>query len=55
MSVGGSEREKIYDFMVREMCEGGDEEKGGLLDGSELGYKGGGICGCGGWGMLGRV
>lgn len=55
LDIPRTDRQDIYDFIVKEMAEVADPETGGLLSAEELGYKPGRVSRSAAWAMLARV
>ena len=55
LDIERTDKQVIYDFIVKEMAEVADKETGGLKTAKELGYKPGRISKSAAWGMLARV
>lgn len=55
LEIERTNRQTIYDFIVKEMAEVSDEETGGLLSADELNFKPGHVSKSAAWGMLSRV
>lgn len=55
LDIPRTDKQEIYDFIVKEMSEVADEETGGLKTAKDLGYKPGRISKSAAWGILARV
>lgn len=55
LDIPRTDKQEIYNFIVKEMAEVSDDETGGLLSAKELGYKPGRISKSAAWGMLARI
>ena len=55
LDIPRTDKQTIYDFIIKEMNEVSDVETGGLLTAGELGYKPGRISKSAAWGMLARI
>lgn len=55
LDIPRTDKQTIYDFIVKEMAEVADEETGGLKTAKELNYKPGRISKSAAWGILARV
>lgn len=53
--IARTDKNKIYDFITREMAEVADEETGGLLSAQVLSYRPGHVSKSAAWGILARV
>lgn len=55
LDVPRTDKQEIYDFIIKEMQEVSDEKTGGLLTAAELNYKPGRVSKSAAWGILARV
>lgn len=55
LDISRTDKQTIYDFIVKEMAEVADKETGGLKTAKDLGYKPGRISKSTAWGILARV
>ena len=55
LDIPRTDKQTIYDFIVKEMAEVSDKETGGLLTASELNYQPGRVSKSAAWGILARV
>lgn len=55
LDIERTDRQTIYDFIIKEMDEVSSDETGGLLSAEKLGYKPGHVSKSAAWGMLARV
>lgn len=53
--IARTDKNKIYDFITREMAEVADEETGGLFSAQALNYRPGHVSKSAAWGILARV
>lgn len=55
LDIPRTDKQTIYDFIIKEMAEVSDKETGGLLTASELNYQPGRVSKSAAWGILARV
>lgn len=55
LDIPRTDKQKIYDFIIKEMQEVSDENTGGLLTASELKYQPGRVSKSAAWGILARI
>lgn len=55
LDIPRTDKQEIYDFIIKEMQEVSDETNGGLLTAAELNYKPGRVSKSAAWGILARV
>lgn len=55
LDIPRTDKQEIYDFIIKEMQEVSDEKTGGLLTAAELNYKPGRVSKSAAWGILARV
>lgn len=55
LDIPCTDKQEIYDFIIKEMQEVSDEKTGGLLTAAELNYKPGRVSKSAAWGILARV
>lgn len=55
LNIPRTDKEEIYDFIIKEMQEVSDENEGGLLTAAKLNYKPGRVSKSAAWGILARV
>lgn len=55
LDIPRTDKQEIYDFIIKEMQEVSDEKTGGLLTAAKLNYKPGRVSKSAAWGILARV
>ena len=55
LNIPRTDKQEIYDFIIKEMQEVSDENSGGLLTAAKLNYKPGRVSKSAAWGILARV